>query len=112
MARAHRAFLVNTPALRCPFSKLDSGSRASQSFERMLSLFKLIWCIVLFAALQIQAADSRLANTALLTNEGDLSAQMVAGIDRFLMREIEQSISDRTAFWRRDFSSPSAYERS
>ena len=37
---------------------------------------------------------------------------MVAGVDRFLMREIEQSISNRPALWRRDFSSPSAYERS
>src|SRR5438045_5387573 len=78
----------------------------------MRSLFKSIGSTVLLGTLRIHAADSNLAGTALLTAQGDLSAQMVAGIDRFLMREIEQSISNRPAFWQRDFSSPSAYEHS
>jgi len=37
---------------------------------------------------------------------------MVAGIDRFLMREIEQSVEARPKLWQRDFSSPEAYEMS
>ena len=47
-----------------------------------------------------------------MTAEGDLSAQMVAGIDRFLMRETEHSIEERPRLWQRDFSSPAAYDKS
>jgi dienelactone hydrolase len=43
---------------------------------------------------------------------GDFSAQMVEGIDRFLTREIERSVELRPAFWKRDFSSPDALEKS
>ncbi len=42
----------------------------------------------------------------------DLSARMVAGIDRFLTRELEQSIAERARFWKRDFASREAYEKS
>src|SRR5437867_8330701 len=53
-----------------------------------------------------------LPGTQPLTLEGDLSARMVEGIDRFLMREIEHSVPKRAAMWRRDFSSREAYEKS
>lgn len=66
----------------------------------------LLWS---FAAL---AQTEQLPNTQPLTMEGDLSAQMVEGIDRFLMREIKNSVTSRPQFWHRDFSSPDAYEKS
>jgi dienelactone hydrolase len=50
--------------------------------------------------------------TQSLTLQGDLSAQMVAGIDKFLMHEIERSIVERQKLWQRDFSSTEAYEQS
>jgi dienelactone hydrolase len=53
-----------------------------------------------------------LPGTAPLDAEGDLAAQMVAGIDRFLTRQTQQSIKKRQALWSRDFSSPSRYEQS
>ncbi len=53
-----------------------------------------------------------LAGTQPLFLEGDLSAQMVAGIDRFLRRELEQSVGARQKLWQRDFSSNEAYEKS
>lgn len=53
-----------------------------------------------------------LPGTLPLTMSGDLSAQMVAGIDKFLMREIDQSVSAREKLWHRDFSSREAYEKS
>ena len=37
---------------------------------------------------------------------------MVAGIDQFLLREIERSIGERQKFWQRNFSSPDSYEKS
>ena len=53
-----------------------------------------------------------LPGTAELTWEGDLSARMVAGIDRFLMRRLEAAPAGRAAFWNRDFSSEDGYARS
>jgi dienelactone hydrolase len=44
--------------------------------------------------------------------KGDLSREMVAGIHRFTMRELERSIPARAALWERDLSSPHAYESS
>jgi dienelactone hydrolase len=50
--------------------------------------------------------------TTPLTLEGDLSAQMVAGADKFLMGELERSVAGRAARWKRDFSSHAAYGKS
>lgn len=43
---------------------------------------------------------------------GDLSAQMVAGIDRYLDRATADSIAARAQFWKRDFTSKLHYEAS
>ena len=53
-----------------------------------------------------------LAGTKPLTMEGDLAAQMVAGVDKFLLRELELSVERREKHWKRDFSSPEAYNKS
>jgi dienelactone hydrolase len=55
---------------------------------------------------------SPIPGAAPLLRQGDLSAQMVEGIDRFLMRELEQSVTGRQTHWRRDFSSRERYEAS
>src|SRR5439155_26455586 len=56
--------------------------------------------------------DDILPGTQPLSWEGDLSAKMVEGIDRFLTREIERSVEARQRFWHRDFSSIEAYGKS
>ena len=63
------------------------------------------------SAVVAMAADSQrpLANTARLEMEGDLSARMVEGIDRWLTRETERVAGDRASRWKRDFSSVKAY---
>jgi dienelactone hydrolase len=53
-----------------------------------------------------------LPQTEVLTWEGDLSVRMVEGIDRFLMRELEQSVAERPRHWKRDGTSRAAYEAS
>ena len=53
-----------------------------------------------------------LAGTKPLTMEGDIAAQLVAGVDKFLLREIEPSVERRAKHWKRDFSSPEAYDKS
>src|SRR5688500_3101407 len=53
-----------------------------------------------------------LEGTQPLDAKGDLASEMVAGIDRFLLREIANSVEGRKAHWKRDTSSPEKYEES
>lgn len=47
-----------------------------------------------------------------LTWEGDLSARMMDGAHRFVDRKIAEALAQRPKYWKRDFSSPEAYEKS
>jgi dienelactone hydrolase len=58
------------------------------------------------------AADPQLAGTRPLTMEGDIARSLVAGVDRFLLNELQASIAGREKFWQRDFASTDAYTRS
>ncbi len=53
-----------------------------------------------------------LPGTKPLEMQGDLAEQMVAGIDKFLLREIDASVEKRAQYWKRDTSSREAYEKS
>lgn len=53
-----------------------------------------------------------LPGTAPLTLEGDLAAQMVAGIDAYLSRETTASVAQRAQLWNRDFSTHDRYTAS
>src|ERR1051325_1513910 len=81
--------------------------RCSNSSRCAMALATLLATLVT----PLFAADT-LPGTQSLTLTGDLSAQMVAGIDRFLDRELEASVAKRAEFWKRDFTSPEAYEKS
>lgn len=59
-----------------------------------------------------QSSPPTLPNTSLLTANPDFSATMVAGIDKFLLRQTELDKAKRAAFWHRDLSSPEAYTKS
>ncbi len=58
------------------------------------------------------AVGPPLPNTAPLETQGDLAEQMVAGIDRFLLRELDASVERRARHWRRDTSSADKYNAS
>ncbi len=60
----------------------------------------------------VHAQEASLPGSQLLSVKGDLSVQMVEGIDKFLLREIDDSTTNRARFWQRDFSSREAYEKS
>lgn len=53
-----------------------------------------------------------LPKTKPLAREGDLAAQMVEGIDKYLMRELDDSVEKRKQYWKPDFSSLEAYTKS
>ena len=60
------------------------------------------------AGVEIEA----LPGTKPLTMEGDVASEMVAGIDKFLLRELDASVEQRAKHWKRDFSSSESYIKS
>ena len=63
--------------------------------------------------LSIQAAQAQPAlETKPLTIEGDIASHLVAGVDRFLLRELSASVDRREKYWQRDFTSHAAYAKS
>jgi dienelactone hydrolase len=75
-----------------------------------------IACFIALAApgndVGARVADKSLANTAPLTESGDLAARMVAGIDRYLLQQTDAALEHREQYWHRDYSSMGAYLRS
>ncbi|WP_161603422.1 alpha/beta hydrolase family protein [Blastopirellula marina] len=59
----------------------------------------------------LRVVAETLPGTQPLTRNGDIAAQMVAGIDRFLLGEIEASILERAKHWEWDFSSPELHQQ-
>ncbi len=53
-----------------------------------------------------------LPGTKPLTMSGDIASELVAGVDRFLLKQIEESRPGREIYWNRDFSSMQAYHAS
>jgi dienelactone hydrolase len=53
-----------------------------------------------------------LPGTQPLEVTGDITLQMVHGIDRFLTRQVEASVERRRSHWHQNFSSPKAYQES
>jgi dienelactone hydrolase len=80
--------------------------------KRMKTLCPFLCLYLSGLAICARAQESILPGTQSLSLHGDLSAQMVEGIDKFLLREIERSTGERSRLWKRDFSSREAYEQS
>jgi dienelactone hydrolase len=60
-----------------------------------------------------KSADaSPLPQTAPLAWDDDIASRLVAGVDTFLLREIEKSALQRARHWKRDLSSPEKYAAS
>jgi len=94
------------------------GSTASGAFQ-MICLIKRMKTLPTFlclclsgAAVFTRAQGPILPGTQPLALQSDLSARMVEGIDKFLLREIERSTEERSRLWKRDFASREAYETS
>src|SRR5262245_14001477 len=75
-------------------------------------LIALINALVPATAAEKKAELQPLPGTQPLTMEGDIASQLVAGVDKFLLGEIDKSVERRQKYWKRDFSSPEAYNKS
>src|SRR5438874_1327544 len=81
--------------------------------RQSLAILVLIALPVLAVAEEKNPVDvSALPGTKPLEMKGDIASELVAGVDRFLLKQIEKSVEGRTKFWKRDFSSPEAYDKS
>jgi dienelactone hydrolase len=61
----------------------------------------------------VRAQDSSpLPGTRPLGLTGDIASQLVEGVDRFLLAELDKSVSRRALYWERDTSSPEKYNQS
>jgi len=58
------------------------------------------------------AGQTPLPGTTALTSQGDFAAQMVDGINEYLLRATSESANKRAALWKRDYGSAANYERS
>ena len=63
-------------------------------------------------ALAAEESGPPLPGTKPLTMSGDIASELVAGVDRFLLKQIDESTAKRPRYWKRDFSSARAYEAS
>lgn len=75
----------------------------------------LLAALLLAPAAVCRADDKRpdvLPDTKPLTMKGNVAEQLVAGVDKFLLKQIDAAAKDRDKKWKRDFSSAAAYEKS
>ena len=72
----------------------------------------LRFALVMIILVPLSAQAQPLPDTKPLTITGDIADAMVAGVDRFLLRQIEQSTARRARHWKRDLSSADAYNAS
>ena len=56
-----------------------------------------------------EAAPTTLPGSRGQEKTGDMAAETVAGVDRYLLRALERSVELRTRRWKRDLSSHDAY---
>lgn len=76
---------------------------------RLLPAFCLCLCVPILAAAEPLA---QFLNTQPLTWDDDLADRMMDGLHRFVERKIEHAVANRQQLWKRDTSSPEAYEKS
>jgi dienelactone hydrolase len=79
---------------------------------RQLNLPSTLLAILGLAILGSGIRAEPLPNTDKLTLEGDISSQLVDGVDRFLLKQLDASIASRAKHWQRDLSSAEAYIKS
>jgi dienelactone hydrolase len=72
--------------------------------------FAAVFPLLLWLVAPLKAEP--LPDTKPLNTPDDLAEQMVAGIDKYLMRELAASVEKRKQYWKPDYSSAEAYAKS
>ncbi len=77
-------------------------------------------CVAICLVLALVGPDRLMADesgpplpgTKLLTIQGDIASELVAGVDRLLLKQIDESMARRARYWKRDTATPIAYAAS
>jgi len=77
-----------------------------------MSVSRLLLGLSLFLGSVSPLLAEALPDTKPLTAEGDLAAQMVTGIDKYLMRALTEAPDKRKELWNPDYTSAEAYAKS
>ncbi len=77
----------------------------------IITLWAIQSCVLTNAAIAAEVPET-LSGTEPLTITQPLDELMVSGINRFAIREIARAAETRESRWKRDYSSPEAYEKS
>ena len=112
--RTWRRWLISGAAAACGLAALalaagTTAAGGASALPPQPSALPWLGAGLLLAPL---ALGQPLPGTQPLEMQGDLSMQMVAGIDRYLTRETATAAAERERHWKRDLSSPDAYEKS
>jgi dienelactone hydrolase len=96
-----------------PVSEPSSFSQFSAR-PIMRHAFSLLSLFALLSTASVPAANAAepLPGTQPLSLQGDIASNLVAGVDRFLLREIGKSVEQRAKFWNRKLASPGGYPAS
>src|SRR5262249_44219482 len=90
----------------------DSPHRCSMSLPRTLLLAALLLALASGSRADDTKRPDTLPNTKALTMKGDIAEQLVAGVDKFLLREIESGAKKRESFYKRDYTNHARYNAS
>jgi dienelactone hydrolase len=90
---------------------VDGGRAMGSRSGRFALVLGGAMVLGLVPGLRTQGSEP-LPGTKPLTMSGDITSTLVEGVDRFLLKQIEESTAKRARHWKRDFSSAEAYNAS
>ena len=91
------------------------GKTTMRRLPRSTTRLIFFFAFIIINADQVATAQEfgpPLPGTKPLSITGDIASELVAGVDRFLLKQIDDSTANRMKHWKRDFSSPAAYTAS
>jgi dienelactone hydrolase len=77
--------------------------------------YRLCWLVISALVAMIVStgtAADHLPGTEPLEGQHDIASQLVDGVDRFLLRKLDESVNSRPSKWQRDFTSADHYVQS
>lgn len=81
--------------------------------HKVMPCFQLLITAVLTLTITSASVDADpLPDTKALTLEGDITDKLVADADKFVLRQVENSLEKRAQYWNRDSANRGAYEDS
>src|SRR5262245_54359322 len=93
----------------CGFAIPRGNAKQQAAYQGPSAMMKyLSGILVLFASVAVAPGQEKgtvdvtsVPGTKPLEMKGDIASELVAGVDRFLLKQIEKSVEERAKFWKR-----------